>query len=619
MTHLFLPLVHLLILRASVASAEYYAPGQASWLGYSGEGSGTPLNYEDYLPYTYVVFALDSVPLIRSIVAIDSECPQPETAVAGPTPMKTRFLGNPIDSNMMPYKFPVHICEYRAESAHERFALDNGFMTVSYRGQSFAIPQVKTDPQKYMLVGDTGLRLKPTNLGLGKLGDPPCNGTKVYGINQCLENFTASDLDNQSQAGSFQGLDEWHFADIASSAASKNVDVVVYVGDYLYRQGACPLFNKDSLDGKQKDCSAVNLPSFATADDIVDGTTMNFIPGLYGDNWWGWWADFFYPAMELLKAAPLIPTRGNHEVCTRGGYGYFMFLYPGDIQDYCAENTEPYAVSFESEQFLVMDDSIISPLNEGVDHFKAGQCPGPPASGYIVPVQEDRNDDPTDRNIEDQIDTFTKHFETIEELSQSHSTNFYVGHRPIFGIGCNNGTYVTLDWTLQQSLGETTLNFISGIITGHMHWLEVLQFEDDKLPPQMVVGHGGTQLIRNYVNQSAMPFLRLEVGKPEYNITGTVERGLTESNFGYGIMERTAAGDYEVTFHNLVNSSGGKISFEPIPFSLLIPKGPRIPGDTSISDAGDSRTTSSGPALSKSKAVGCVVGIALLFAFHTAI
>ena len=131
MTHLFLPLVHLLILRASVASAEYYAPGQASWLGYSGEDSGTPLNYEDYLPYTYVVFALDSVPLIRSIVAIDSECPQPETAVAGPTPMKTRFLGNPIDSNMMPYKFPVHICEYRAESAHERFALDNGFMTVS--------------------------------------------------------------------------------------------------------------------------------------------------------------------------------------------------------------------------------------------------------------------------------------------------------------------------------------------------------------------------------------------------------------------------------------------------------------------------------------------------------
>lgn len=56
--------------------------------------------------------------------------------------------------------------------------------------------------------------------------------------------------------------------------------------------------------------------------------TMNFVPGAFGDNWYGWWADFFWPSMKLLQKAPIIPTRGNHEVCDRGGYGYFFFLSP---------------------------------------------------------------------------------------------------------------------------------------------------------------------------------------------------------------------------------------------------------------------------------------------------
>jgi len=31
-------------------------------------------------------------------------------------------------------------------------------------------------------------------------------------------------------------------------------------------------------------------------------------------------------AMNMLKTAPIIPTRGNHEICSRGGFGYFMFM-----------------------------------------------------------------------------------------------------------------------------------------------------------------------------------------------------------------------------------------------------------------------------------------------------
>ena len=60
--------------------------------------------------------------------------------------------------------------------------------------------------------------------------------------------------------------------------------------------------------------------------------------------------------MNLLKSAPIIPTRGNHEICSRGGYGYFMFMAPDPPADYCLDNFPPYGVAFEHEQFLVMDD-----------------------------------------------------------------------------------------------------------------------------------------------------------------------------------------------------------------------------------------------------------------------
>jgi hypothetical protein len=33
-----------------------------------------------------------------------------------------------------------------------------------------------------------------------------------------------------------------------------------------------------------------------------------------------------------------------------------MFLSPIEIEDYCLEKFDPYAVKFEHEQFLVMDD-----------------------------------------------------------------------------------------------------------------------------------------------------------------------------------------------------------------------------------------------------------------------
>eukprot|EP00804_Cyclotella_cryptica_P008753 CCRYP_018463-RB/>CCRYP_018463-RB protein AED:0.03 eAED:0.03 QI:300/1/1/1/0.66/0.5/4/814/481 len=467
--------VILFILDTSIAlTGQYYAPGQSSWLGSSG-ASSTPQDYKSYFPIIYVVFGVNGTPHVRAIVDIDDDCPSPlhEEDVAenlGEVRLDTRVLGNPINDNKMPYKFPVRVCELKVEDhSFHRKLLEEGRLKISWNEKSYLVPRVKSNPERFMFTADTGLRIKPSNLGLGNVasGEPPCNSTTVYGIHQCLLNFTKEDL-TQPQTGSFQGLDEWHFKQLIDSATSKDIDVFIHLGDYLYRQGPCPINNTDYLDKETKNCSAVNIPEFASADDMVFGTVMNFIPGEYGDNWWGWWSDFFYPALNLLKEAPIIALRGNHEICERGGYGYFMFLSPVELEDYCLERFAPYAVKFTHEQFLVMDDSIIKELNGGVDHFLPGACPGVPDNGYIVPLQQTRYNDTNDQDIPNHLDLFTQHFEKIEVMSLESDNNFYIGHRPLFGISCNNGTVVTLDWTLQQSLGPTTLNRISAIFSGHM-------------------------------------------------------------------------------------------------------------------------------------------------------
>ena len=312
---------------------------------------------------------------------------------------------------------------------------------------------------------------------------------------------------------------------------------------------------------------------------------MNFLPGTWGDNLYGWWADFFWPAMELLATAPLIATRGNHENCARAGHGYFLFLYyddyPSDVRagDWCDEYTPPFTVPFQHEQFLVMDDSAISPKGGGIDHFDFidGACPNAPLEndGVILALPQSRYDDPkqTASDVMEQINQYKEYFDQLEAAAMNFDTNFYVSHHPLFAIACNASHMVTLDWTMQMALSPMTLDRVSAMIGGHMHWFGAFSFENQTLPAQVVVGNGGTMLIDNYVNQDALPFVRLEVGQGGM-YQGTVESGITSSNFGFGIMQRHANDSYTTDFYNV---SGVDIETpELLDFQLDIPKGPRV-------------------------------------------
>jgi hypothetical protein len=152
-----------------------FVPGNASWLGGGNDVDTTrnpPEDYRQFFPINYVIFGLGGTPHVRSIIDIDSTegCPKPihadtnvglvysEERSGSPRAMDMKYAnGNPVNKNEMPYKFPVKVCEHVVkDNTPGRDALDEGKYTILYGNKQYKIPQVKRNPSKFMLIGDTG-------------------------------------------------------------------------------------------------------------------------------------------------------------------------------------------------------------------------------------------------------------------------------------------------------------------------------------------------------------------------------------------------------------------------------------------------------------------------------
>jgi len=177
--------------------------------------------------------------------------------------------------------FPVLVCE---------IIIPQGTITASVGGRALKLPV--ENPKRLIVIADTGCRLET--------GDVP---------QSC----------NDPQA--------WPFEMIAKTAASFNPDLVVHIGDYLYREDPCPQGNTG-----------------------CEGSP-------FGDNYATWDADFFSPENKLLRAAPWAFTRGKHEECSRSGKGWFVFLDPNPPVEDCQEFTPPYVIDIGTVNLLMLDSS----------------------------------------------------------------------------------------------------------------------------------------------------------------------------------------------------------------------------------------------------------------------
>ena len=192
---------------------------------------------------------------------------------------------------------PNVVCETSVPSGSEAVSIDGEVM-----------PLPVADPQRISLIGDTGCRLKAPD-AFQACNDPA----------------------------------QWPFAQVAASAASWDPDLVIHVGDYIYRESPCPAGN----------AGCTGSP--------------------YDDTWSAWNADFFEPAASLLDAAPWILVRGNHEDCSREGMGWFRYLDPMPMPEQCQPYTEPYALTIGNVQAVVLDVASAqdtNPTEEVTEAFK---------------------------------------------------------------------------------------------------------------------------------------------------------------------------------------------------------------------------------------------------------
>lgn len=360
---------------------------------------------------------------------------RPATVALRPT------ASSAVDSK--PSEFPVLTCET---------VLDKNVRAVQVAGHSLPVP--KAEPKRILVLGDTGCRLKKADNAF-----QACNDA----------------------AG-------WPFRQISDTAASFKPDLVVHVGDYHYRETACPDTN----------------------------------PGCAGSPWgYGWdtWnADLFQPAASLLKAAPWVVLRGNHESCARAGQGWWRFLDPRPLvagrdcnleaDDVHGDFSAPYAVPVGGSAQLIVFDSAKVPINPLAESDTAYQI-------------------------------YMEQFKTVNRLADAASFNIFMNHHPILGFAprkMQDGTIST--WPGNAALQAIMERIhakrlfpakVQVTLAGHVHLFEVLSFATDH-PIQLVAGNGGS------ANSANLP-QTLAVGATPY--PDAVIRSFASSRtYGFMTLER---------------------------------------------------------------------------------
>jgi hypothetical protein len=366
------------------------------------------------LEAAYVVLGSQGA-VARAVLAQASSCPD-ITVDGAQQPMSVRAAPDAT--------FPVLVCERTIPAGATSASLENS-----------PLPLPKAALKSIAAFGDTGCRLKSAKTA-AKEGD----------------------INDADAGGKFQDCNNptlWPFAQVAQSIADAKPDLVIHVGDYLYRESACPT----------GDAGCARSP--------------------YGDDWPTWKADFFAPAAPALRAAPWIVVRGNHEICRRAGPGYFRLLDPTPAQTTPTQTTPPcielvphFTITLAGQSFIILDSSNA-----------ADACPCDPAR-------------------------YAAEFTAMKPKPGT----WLLTHRPVWGFGPRRRTVnATLQEALANWNGKLP-DGIALALAGHIHVVEVLSFTD-KRSPQFVLGTGGTLLagkIKNNLSGETIAGRRVAYGRSDH-------------------------------------------------------------------------------------------------------
>ena len=300
-------------------------------------------------------------------------------------------------------KFAALVCET---------PIPDGTKSASINGETLALPHwSKSDRAKIVVIGDTGCRIKQGS------DDAASSKSASWNIQNC---------DN---------LDAWPFQEVANHAADDKPDLVIHVGDYLYREKSC---------AGVKDCPG----------------------GPAGDTLETWEADFFTPAKKLLRAAPWIFVRGNHESCDRAGDGWFTLLDPRAAKK-CADFTDPYLVRAGALPLVVLDNSTASDAVCKPGHKKC------------------------EAQFAREVAAYSGYFRKISSWKLDHG--WMLLHRPVWALKRGGEGLDVLNAALEASWQRQAPAGIDLLLAGHTHVFEALGFGPGR-PMQLVAGNGGTKL-----------------------------------------------------------------------------------------------------------------------------
>jgi len=411
----------------------------------------------------YIVMGEGGTPVAR-VVTAESTCPTiridnaplPMDVRARPQTLPLRPTRSPVEDSK-PSAFPLLTCEKVIPPHTTSVVVD---------GKTLPLPPQQIN--RIVVIGDTGCRIKKSENAA-----QDCNDPRAY-----------------------------PFATVAAQAAKWKPDLVVHVGDYLYRENACPDGNKGCAGSP------------------------------WGYGWDAWSADFFGPAKPLLQAAPWVMVRGNHESCSRAGQGWWRMMDPRPLipgrdcvnaeNDDNGDYSDPYAVPIGAGgQFIVLDTSNTP-------------------SGVIKPGDI--------RQIK-----YAEMYRKMDKLSESASYNIGVNHHPILGFAAKEDSKgnVTLqpgNGGLQSVFGTINPMYlpprINAMMSGHVHVWEEISFSTPH-PTQFVAGFSGTA-------EDIVP-LPASIPANQTPAPGAIVDHFSSwvNGFGYMTMERQGANQWNVKIWDL--------------------------------------------------------------------